>query len=63
MNVAMRILCAFTVALAAAPVGMSADMAKGLFHGSMVSWEGSLTKGVLLARNRAGTSKAAVTIP
>jgi len=34
---------------------MPADMAKGLFRGSMVSWEGSLTKGVLLARNSAGT--------
>jgi len=33
---------------------MPADMAKGLFRGSMVSWEGSLTKGVLLARNSAG---------
>ena len=31
--------------LAAAP----ADMPKGLFHGQMVSWEGSRTKGVLLA--------------
>ena len=42
------------MALAAAPPGTPGDMAKGLFHGSMVSWEGSLTKGVLLARNRAG---------
>jgi hypothetical protein len=55
MNVDMRILCAFAVALAAAPLAAPADMAKGLFHGSMVSWEGSLTKGVLLARNSAGT--------
>jgi len=55
MNVNMRLSCMIAVALAAAPLGMSADMAKGLFRGSMVSWEGSLTKGVLLARNSAGT--------
>jgi len=55
MNVNMRLLCMSAVALAIAPLGMPADMAKGLFHGSMVSWEGSLTKGVLLARNSAGT--------
>ncbi len=29
-------------------------MPKGLFHGHMVSWEGSPVKGVLLARNAAG---------
>ena len=54
MNVNMRLSCMIAVALAAAPLGMPADMAKGLFRGSMVSWEGSLTKGVLLARNSAG---------
>jgi len=55
MNVNMRLSCMIAVALVAAPLGKSADMAKGMFHGSMVSWEGSLTKGVLLARNSAGT--------
>jgi len=55
MNADMRIFRVFAAALAAAALGTPADMAKGLFHGSMVSWEGSLTKGVLLARNRAGT--------
>lgn len=54
MNVVMRVSTVIAVALAAAPLSVSADMAKGLFHGSMVSWEGSLTKGVLLARNSAG---------
>jgi len=54
MNVNMRLSCMIAVALAAAPLVMPADMAKGLFRGSMVSWEGSLTKGVLLARNSAG---------
>ena len=54
MNLHMRLSCMIAVALAAAPLGMPADMAKGLFRGSMVSWEGSLTKGVLLARNRTG---------
>ena len=51
----MRLSGMIAIAVAAAPLGMPADMAKGLFHGSMVSWEGSLTKGVLLARNNAGT--------
>src|SRR5678815_2833419 len=51
----MRLSCMIAVAVAAAPLGVPADMAKGLFRGSMVSWEGSLTKGVLLARNSAGT--------
>src|SRR5204863_5013524 len=55
MNVSMRLFCMIAVAVAAAPLGTPADMAKGLFHGSMVSWEGSLTKGVLLARNSTGT--------
>jgi len=51
----MRIFEVFAVALAAAQLAAPADMAKGLFHGRMVSWEGSLTKGVLLATNSAGT--------
>jgi hypothetical protein len=51
----MRRSAIVAVALAVAPSGLPADMAKGLFHGSMVSWEGSLTKGVLLARNSTGT--------
>jgi len=51
----MRLSGMIAIAVAAAPLGMPADMAKGLFHGSMVSWEGSLTKGVLLARNNTGT--------
>jgi hypothetical protein len=54
MNINMRLSCMIAVALAAAPQGMPADMAKGLFHGRMVSWEGSLSKGVLLARNSTG---------
>jgi hypothetical protein len=29
-------------------------MPRGLFHGQMVSWEGSATKGMLLARNNSG---------
>ena len=51
----MRLSAMIAVGLAAAPLGSPADMAKGLFRGRMVSWEGSLTKGVLLARNSAGT--------
>jgi hypothetical protein len=51
----MRLSGMIAIAVAAAPLGMPADMAIGLFHGCMVSWEGSLTKGVLLARNNAGT--------
>ena len=42
------------MAMIAAPLCFPADMPKGLFHGQMVSWEGSLTKGILLARNNAG---------
>jgi hypothetical protein len=30
-------------------------MPKGLFHGQMVSWEGSPAQGILLARDNAGT--------
>jgi hypothetical protein len=55
MNLNMRLSCMIAVALTTASPGMPADMAKGLFRGSMVSWEGSLAKGVLLARNSAGT--------
>ena len=35
-------------------MGLAGDMAKGLFHGNMVSWEGSPAKGILLARTTAG---------
>jgi len=51
----MRLSRSITVALLAAPLCAPADMAKGLFRGKMVSWEGSPAKGVLLARNNAGT--------
>lgn len=55
MNLDMRLASILAAALITAFPGFPADMAKGLFRGSMVSWEGSLTKGVLLARNSAGT--------
>ena len=51
----MRFLRVMAGAVLAAGFCAPADMPKGLFHGQMVSWEGSLTKGVLLARNAAGT--------
>src|SRR5579864_7754003 len=54
MNVTMRIFGVIAIAVAAAPPCAPADMPKGLFHGHMVSWEGSPTKGVLLASNNAG---------
>jgi hypothetical protein len=50
----MRLPIVIAAALAVAPLSLAADMAKGLFHGSMVSWEGSPTKGVLLARTVTG---------
>src|SRR5512141_1101951 len=55
MNLDMRLASVIAAALITSSPGFPADMAKGLFRGSMVSWEGSLTKGVLLARNSAGT--------
>ncbi len=54
MNVTMRLSCMIAVAVALAPLCAPADMPKGMFHGHMVSWEGSPTKGVLLARSAAG---------
>ena len=51
----MRLSGIIAIALLAAPLCKPADMPKGLFRGQMVSWEGSPTKGVLLARNNAGT--------
>ena len=50
----MRVSGMLAIALAAAPLCVPADMPKGLFHGQMVSWEGSAAKGVLLARSAAG---------
>lgn len=50
----MRFSRMIATALLAAPLCEPADMPKGLFHGQMVSWEGSPLKGVLLARNTAG---------
>jgi len=50
----MRRLRIIEIAIAAASLGTAADMPKGLFHGHMVSWEGSPLKGVLLARSTAG---------
>jgi hypothetical protein len=58
MNVTMRLPGMIVIAVLAAPLCTPADMPKGLFHGRMVSWEGSLTKGVLLASNNAGTVEA-----
>jgi hypothetical protein len=50
----MRLLGMIGMAALTAPLCVSADMPKGLFHGHMVSWEGSPTKGILLATNNAG---------
>ncbi|MBZ5674201.1 MAG: hypothetical protein LAP61_08155 [Acidobacteriia bacterium] len=50
----MRLLGMSALALAGASLCAAADMPKGLFHGQMVSWEGSPLKGVLLARSAAG---------
>jgi hypothetical protein len=50
----MRLFRMVATTLLAAPLCAPADMPKGLFHGQMVSWEGSPTKGVLLARTAAG---------
>jgi len=50
----MRLFRMAAIALLAAALCAPADMPKGLFHGQMVSWEGSPTKGVLLARSTAG---------
>jgi len=51
----MRLTRLIAIPMLAASVCWAADMPKGLFRGHMVSWEGSPTKGVLLARNNAGT--------
>jgi hypothetical protein len=50
----MRVSGMIAIAVMTAPLCAPADMPKGLFHGRMVSWEGSPTKGVLLASNNAG---------
>jgi hypothetical protein len=50
----MRLFRMAATALLAAPLCAPADMPRGMFHGQMVSWEGSPTKGVLLARSAAG---------
>ena len=50
----MRLLRTLAIAVTLASLCAAADMPKGLFHGQMVSWEGSPTKGVLLARSAAG---------
>jgi hypothetical protein len=50
----MRLFRMVATAVLAAPLCAPADMPKGMFHGQMVSWEGSPTKGVLLARSAAG---------
>jgi hypothetical protein len=54
----MRLLGMIATAVLTAALCTPADMPRGLFHGRMVSWEGSLTKGVLLASNNAGTVEA-----
>jgi len=54
----MRLLGIIVTAASAASLCTAADMPKGLFRGRMVSWEGSLTKGILLASNNAGTVEA-----
>lgn len=54
MDAKMRLSGMIALAVAAAPLCAPADMPKGLFHGHMVSWEGSQAKGVLLARNNTG---------
>ena len=51
----MRVLAWIATVWIAAPLCLPADMQKGLFRGKMVSWEGSATKGILLASNTAGT--------
>lgn len=50
----MRLSGMIAIAVATAPLSLPADMPKGLFHGQIVSWEGSPTNGILLARNNAG---------
>jgi hypothetical protein len=54
MNVTMRLFGLLAAAVAAAPLCAAADMPKGLFRGKMVGWEGSPSKGILLARSNAG---------
>ena len=50
----MRLPGMSALALAMPLLCAAADMPKGMFHGHMVSWEGSPLRGVLLARNTAG---------
>jgi hypothetical protein len=54
MDKDMRVLGMIAIVVAAASLCSAEDMRKGLFHGQMVSWEGSPTRGVLLARNNTG---------
>jgi len=54
VSIDMRLLRMIAISLSAAPLCVPADMPRGMFHGQMVSWEGSPTKGVLLARTAAG---------
>lgn len=58
MSVTMRLSRAIAIVAAIGPLCAAADMPKGLFHGHMVSWEGSPVKGVLLARSAAGIVQA-----
>jgi len=53
-NTGMRLLRMIAIAAVPASLCPAADMPRGMFHGQMVSWEGSPTKGVLLARTAAG---------
>lgn len=54
VSIGMRLLRMIAIPLVTAPLCAPADMPRGMFHGQMVSWEGSTTKGVLLARTAAG---------
>jgi len=55
MDLTMRLFGIVAIVAALAPLCSPADMPKGLFRGKMVSWEGSPTKGILLARNTSGS--------
>lgn len=50
----MRLFGLITTAMVTAVLATAADMPKGLFRGQMVSWEGSATVGILLARSNTG---------
>ena len=53
-RVKARLSRMIAIAALTSPLCAPADMPKGLFHGQMVSWEGSPAKGILLARSTAG---------